>query len=112
VYQSLAHVFYSAEDVRSYRGYVVAVRTRKPEARRLIRKLGGTPWEPFVGAPMWILTTSDGRRVADICSEADARRAVHKLGVTQMRGPYSWDVVDGLGHRFVAEVKHKAGSWS
>jgi hypothetical protein len=107
-------VFYSAEGVDSYRGYVAAVQTRKAQRRvlRLIRKLGGTPWRPFVGAPMWILTTSDGRRMADICSEADARRAVHKLGVTQMRGPYSWDVVDGLGHRLVAEVKHKEGSRS
>jgi hypothetical protein len=61
---------------------------------------------------MWIVLTSDGRRVADICSEEDARRAVHKLGVTQMRGPYSWDVVDNLGQRFVAEVKHRGGSWS
>lgn len=58
---------------------------------------------------MWILVTSDGRRVADICSESDARRAVHRLGVTQLRGPYSWDVVDNLGHRFVAEIKHGMG---
>lgn len=56
---------------------------------------------------MWIVITDDGRRLADIGSEADARRAVHRLGVTQMRGPYSWDVVDYLGHRFVAEVKHR-----
>jgi hypothetical protein len=61
---------------------------------------------------MWIVITSDGRRVADIGSEADARRTVHRLGVTQMRGPYSWDVVDNLGHRFVAEVKRRAGNWS
>ena len=61
---------------------------------------------------MWILTTSDGRRLADICSEADARRTVHRLGVTQMRGPYSWDVVDDLGHRFVAQIKHRGRSWS
>jgi hypothetical protein len=61
---------------------------------------------------MWIVITSNGRRVADICSEADARRAVHTLGVTQMRGPYSWDVVDNLGHRFVAELKRRAGRWS
>jgi hypothetical protein len=58
---------------------------------------------------MWIVITSDGLRVADICSEADARRAVHKLGVTQMRGPNSWDVVDNHGHMFVAELKR---SWS
>ena len=61
---------------------------------------------------MWIVITSDGRRVADICSEADARRAVHRLGVTQMRGPYSWDVVDNLGHKFIAELKHRGRSWS
>jgi hypothetical protein len=61
---------------------------------------------------MWIVVTSDGRLAADICSEADARRAVHRLGVTQMRGPYSWDVVDNLGHRFVAELKHRGRSWS
>ena len=40
---------------------------------------------------MWTLTTSDGQRVADIRSEIDARRTVHMLGVTQLRGPYSWD---------------------
>jgi hypothetical protein len=56
---------------------------------------------------MWIVITSDGRRVADISSEADARRAVRRLGVTQLRGPYSWDVVDNLGRKFVAEVKHR-----
>jgi len=61
---------------------------------------------------MWIVVTSDGRRVADICSEADARRAVHTLGVTQMRRPYSWDVVDNLGRRFVAELKHRVRSSS
>jgi hypothetical protein len=59
---------------------------------------------------MWIVTTSDGR--ADICSEAAARRTVHRLGVTQLRGPYSWDVVDYLGHRFVAEITHRGRSWS
>lgn len=61
---------------------------------------------------MWILITSDGRRVADIRSEADARRAVHRLGVTQMRAPCSWDVVDNLGQKFVAEVKRRGGNWS
>jgi len=61
---------------------------------------------------MWIVITSDGRGVADICSEADARRAVHRLGVTQMRGPCSWDVFDNLGNRFVAEVKHRGRSRS
>lgn len=61
---------------------------------------------------MWIIVTSDGRRVNDICSESDARRAVHRLGVTQLRGPYSWDVVDNLGRSFVAEIKHRAGRGS
>jgi hypothetical protein len=31
------------------------------------------------------------------------------LGVTQLRGPHSWDVVDNLGHRFIAEIKHRIG---
>ena len=38
-----------------------------------------------------MLTTSDGRRLADIRSEMDARRIVHTLGITQLRGPYSWE---------------------
>ncbi len=59
---------------------------------------------------MWIVITNDGRRLADIRSEADARRAVHSLGVTQKRGPYSWDVVDHLGNRFVAEVRRRGRS--
>jgi hypothetical protein len=58
---------------------------------------------------MWTLITSDGRRVADIRSETDARRIVHALGVTQLRGPYSWDVVDNQGHGFVAEIGHRYG---
>jgi hypothetical protein len=58
---------------------------------------------------MWTLTTSDGARVANIRSEMDARRTVHTLGVTQLRGPYSWDVVDIQGHRFVAEIRHRSG---
>ena len=68
--------------------------------------------EPLVSAQMWIVVTSDGRRVAGICSETDARRAVHRLGVTQLRGPFSWDVVDNLGRSFVAEIKHRAGRQS
>jgi hypothetical protein len=56
---------------------------------------------------MWTLTTSDGRRVANICSEIDARRIVHTLGITQLRGPYSWDVVDNQGCWFVAEIRHR-----
>ena len=58
---------------------------------------------------MWMLTTSDGRRLADIGSEMDARRIVHTLGITQLRGPYSWDVVDNQGRLFVAEIRHRSG---
>ena len=58
---------------------------------------------------MWTITTSDGRRVANIRSEIDARRIVHTLGITQLRGPYSWDVVDNQGHRFVAEIRRRSG---
>ena len=61
---------------------------------------------------MWIVTTSDGRRMAEIRCEADARRVVHRLGVTQLRGPFSWDVIDDLGRRFVAEIKPRTGRWS
>lgn len=56
---------------------------------------------------MWILTTSDGRRVADIGSELAARRIAHTLGITQLRGPFSWDVVDNQGRSFVVEIKHR-----
>jgi hypothetical protein len=55
---------------------------------------------------MWTLITSDGRRLANIGSEEDARRTVHALGMTQLRGPFSWDVVDNQGRRFVAEIRH------
>jgi hypothetical protein len=58
---------------------------------------------------MWTLITSDGRRLANIGSEEDARRTVHTLGTTQLRGPYSWDVVDNYGCRFVAEIRHRNG---
>jgi hypothetical protein len=58
---------------------------------------------------MWTLSTSDGRRVANIRSEINARGVVHTLGVTQLRGPYSWDAVDNHGHWFVAEIKHRSG---
>jgi hypothetical protein len=58
---------------------------------------------------MWTLTTSDGQRVADIHSETDARRIVHTLGVTQLRGPSSWDVVDNQGRWFVAEITYRSG---
>lgn len=57
--------------------------------------------------PMWIVIVSDGRRVADIYSESDARRTVHTLGVTQLHSPYSWDVVDNQGNRFVAEITYR-----
>jgi hypothetical protein len=58
---------------------------------------------------MWTLTTSDGQRVANIRSEMDARRTAHMLGITQLRGPYSWDVVNNQGHRFIAEIRHRSG---
>ena len=56
---------------------------------------------------MWTITTSDGRRVAHIRSEIVARRMVHTLGITQLLGPYSWDVLDSQGHWFVAEIKRR-----
>jgi hypothetical protein len=58
---------------------------------------------------MWALATSDGRRVAEIHSETDARRIVHTLGTTQLRGPYSWDIVDSQGRLFVAEITYRSG---
>ena len=57
---------------------------------------------------MWTITTSDGRRVAHIRSEIVARRMVHTLGITQLRGPYSWDVLDSSGRWFVAEIKRRS----
>jgi len=56
---------------------------------------------------MWTLITSDGLRLANIGSEEAARRTVHALGNTQLRGPFSWDVADDQGHRFVAEIRHR-----
>jgi hypothetical protein len=56
---------------------------------------------------MWTLITSDGRRIANIGSEEDARRIVHSLGTTQLRGPFSWDVVDDDGRLFVADIKRR-----
>ncbi|OBJ44792.1 hypothetical protein A5630_15395 [Mycolicibacterium mucogenicum] len=53
---------------------------------------------------MWTLITSDGRRLANLGSEEAARRSVHALGTTQWRGPFSWDVTDYEGRRFVAEL--------
>jgi hypothetical protein len=58
---------------------------------------------------MWTVTTSDGQRVPDIHSETDARRIVHTLGITQLRGPYSWDIVDSQGRLFVAEIRYRSG---
>ena len=58
---------------------------------------------------MWVLITSDGRRLANIGSEEVARRTVHAMGTTQLRGPYSWDVVDDEGRQFIAEIRHRAG---
>jgi hypothetical protein len=47
--------------------------------------------------------------MADIRSEIDARRIVQGLGLAQLRGPYSWDVVDNQGRLFVAEIRHRSG---
>ena len=58
---------------------------------------------------MWTITTSDGRRIANIHCEENARRIVHTLGITQLRGPCCWDVVDNQGRRFVAEITHRSG---
>ena len=58
---------------------------------------------------MWTLITSDGRLLANIGSEEEARHTVHTLGTTQLRGPFSWDVVDDHCRRFVAEIKHRPG---
>ena len=57
---------------------------------------------------MWTLITSDGRRLANIRCEEDARRTVHALGTTQWRGPFSWEVFDDDGHRFVAEIRYQS----
>lgn len=56
---------------------------------------------------MWIITTSDGRRVAGFRCETGARRIAHTLGSTQLRGRYSWDVVDSQGRLFVVEISHR-----
>lgn len=57
---------------------------------------------------MWTLITTDGRRLANIPSEQDARRTIHTLGTTQWRGPFSWDVIDDDGRRFVAEIRYRS----
>lgn len=58
---------------------------------------------------MWTLITSEGWRVTGIHSEQEARRTAHRLGTTQLRGPFSWDVIDALGRRFVVEIRHRSG---
>jgi hypothetical protein len=64
---------------------------------------------PATAIAMWTLITSDGRLLPNIGSEEEARRTVHTLGITQLRGPFSWDVVDDHRRRFVAEIKHRPG---
>jgi hypothetical protein len=64
---------------------------------------------PSKAVAMWMLITSDGRRVSNIGCEEDARRTAHAMGTTQLRGPFSWDVVDGQGCRFTVEIKHRTG---
>lgn len=53
---------------------------------------------------MWALTTSNGLRVDGI-AEQDGRNAVQMLGYSQRIGPYSWQVVDNHGRRFIAELR-------
>jgi hypothetical protein len=54
---------------------------------------------------MWALTTSNGLRVDGIGREQDGRSAVQMLGYSQVIGPYSWQVVDNQGRRFIAELR-------
>ena len=54
---------------------------------------------------MWSLMTSKGLRVDGIKREQDARRAVHALGMSSVISPYSWQVVDNHGDRFVVELR-------
>ena len=54
---------------------------------------------------MWALTTSNGQRVDGIRVEQDGRAAVQMLGYSQLIGPYSWQVTDNQGRRFVAELR-------
>ena len=76
--------------------------------RHRVQRQSCHPYSP-TGVTVWTLRTSDGRRVTNIRSEIDARRIVHTLGITQSRGPYSWDVVDSQGRRFAAEIRHRSG---
>jgi hypothetical protein len=54
---------------------------------------------------MWALTTSNGLRVDGIRLEQDGRNAVQMLGYSQHIGPYSWQVIDNQGRRFIAELR-------
>jgi hypothetical protein len=54
---------------------------------------------------IWALTTSHGLRVDGIRTEDEARSAACMLGFTQVISPYSWQVVDNQGRRFVAEMR-------
>ena len=54
---------------------------------------------------MWALTTSNGLRVDGIRREEDGCLAVRMLGHSEYVGPYSWQVVDNHGQRFVAELR-------
>ena len=54
---------------------------------------------------MWSLMTSKGLRVDGIKREQDARRTVHALGMSSVISPYSWQVVDNHGDRFVVELR-------
>lgn len=60
---------------------------------------------------MWALITSEGWRVTDIRSEQEARWTAHGLGTTPLRGPFSWDVVDDQGRRFVVEIRRRSGGF-
>ena len=57
---------------------------------------------------MWTLITTKGQRVDGIRREEDARYAVQTLGITEAIGPYSWQVLDNRGERFVAELRKAA----
>jgi hypothetical protein len=54
---------------------------------------------------MWSLTTSHGLRLDGIGSEQEGRHGVRMLGVAEPIGFNSWQVVDNLGRRFVAELR-------
>jgi len=57
---------------------------------------------------MWTLITTKGQRVDGIRREEDARYAVQTLGITEAISPYSWQVLDNRGERFVAELRKTA----